>query len=99
MSISPLPIKVYLLTFVVPRELILELLDSRPEVLNWLAVFPNTVLLASRSDLTALTGILRISHPWLWFILLEVDPLKANGWMNGEVWDFINSPKSSGRWE
>jgi hypothetical protein len=93
------PIKVYLMTFVVPREPVLEVLDSRREVLNWFAVFSNVVLLASRSDLTALTGILQVSLPGLWFVLAEVDSTRVNGWMNREVWDFINTPKSSGRWE
>ena len=99
MNGSVVPVKAYLLTFVVPREPILEFLDSRREVLNWFAVFPNTILVASRSDLTALTGILRVSFPWLWFILAELEPTKVNGFINQPVWEFINQPKSSGRWE
>jgi hypothetical protein len=31
------------------------------------------------------------------FLLAEIDPLKTNGWINPQVWDFINNPKSSGR--
>ena len=89
----------YLLTFMVPRDFILEFLDTRPEVLNWYAVFPGSVLIVSRSDLAAITGLIHVSHPWLLFLVTEVDPRSINGFMNPEVWDFINNPKPSGRWQ
>jgi hypothetical protein len=75
-------------------------LDMRPEVLNWFMVFGgNAIPIASRADVTTLTRLIHEGLPDHWFILAEVDPLKTNGWVNEQVWDFLNAPKSSGRWE
>src|SRR2546428_4877688 len=75
-------------------------LDMRPEVLNWFMVFgANLVLIVSRHDAATLTKVIHEGLPDLWFIITEIDPLKTNGWLNPQVWDFINAPKSSGRWE
>ena len=93
------PRRVYLLSFIVDRQFVLDFLDNRPEVLNWFALFPGTVLVVTRSDLAALTGIIHVSYPWLHFLLAEIKSDQINGWINERVWDFILSPKSSGRWE
>jgi hypothetical protein len=90
---------VYLLTTGAPQKFVLDFLDSRPEVRNWFSLFPGTILVTSISDLTALTGLFHASYPWLHFLLAELDPSRINGFANAAVWDFINNPKSSGRWE
>jgi hypothetical protein len=99
MSYPSAPIRVYLLTFSIELAPVLQFLDTRREVLNWYTLSPHTVLIASRSDLKALTGILHIEAPWLFFLLTEVDPLRTNGWQTPQAWDFIGNPKSSGRYE
>jgi hypothetical protein len=91
-------LRVHLLNFLVDRAPILAFLDTRPEILNWLAVSGNSVLIVSKSDVTAITALLHFQFPWLWFLITEVDRGAVNGWANREVWDFINNPKSSGRW-
>lgn len=92
-------IKVFLLTHMVERKFILDFLDTRPEILNWFAVSDQCVLIASRGDLTAITGIIHVQMPWLYFTISEVTPASINGWMPREFWNFISSPQSSGRWE
>lgn len=92
-------LKLYLLNHGVSQKFILDFLDTRPEVLNWYSVPPATVFIVSRQDLVALTGILHVAYPWLNFTLAATDGSSINGFMNKEVWDFINNPKSSGRWE
>jgi hypothetical protein len=73
-------------------------LDMRPEVLNWFMVFgANAVLIVSRADVQTLTKVIHEGLPDFLFLLAEIDPLKTNGWINPQVWDFINNPKSSGR--
>ncbi len=75
-------------------------LDMRPEVLHWFMVFgANAVILVSRADAYTLANVIHEGLPDFRFILTEIDPLKTNGWINQEVWNFINNPKSSGRWE
>ena len=91
--------RVFLVTFSGFRKLITDYLDTRPEVLNWFAVLSNALLIVSRSDTTAITGLLHVGFPQIWFVVTEVDPLKTNGFMNQLTWDFIANPSSSGRWE
>ena len=93
------PIRVFLLTHAVDRKFILEFLDTRPEVVNWFSVSNQCVLIASRSDLTAVTGFIHIHMPWLYFTICEVTPMSINGWMPPEFWKFVSAPQSSGRWE
>lgn len=98
MTYSQPEFRTYLLTFDAPRDLVLRHLDSRTEIQNWLAIFPGAVLIASKSDLAALTGLLHVTAQGWNFFAAEVTSSTTNGWMNQQVWDFINSPKSSGRW-
>jgi len=100
--VSYLPLKqafrLYQMYHMVQQQFILDFLDTRPEVLNWYSLPPSNILIVSRSDLAALTGLVHVSFPWLYFTLAEVDSHQVNGWMNTQVWDFIANPKSSGRW-
>ena len=91
--------KVFLLTFNGFSEPITAFLDTRPEVLNWFKILSNAIFIVSRSDATALTVLINTQFPVMWFIVTEVDTHKTNGLINQPVWDFINNPKSSGRWE
>jgi hypothetical protein len=85
--------KVYCLAFTgVPRQAVLDFLDTRPEVANWFAVFAEMVLIISKSDLTSITGILHVTAPAFNFFVAEVEAGKVNGWLSSAVWDFINNP-------
>ena len=91
--------KVFLVTFNGIAEPFTRFLDTRPEVLNWFKILSNAILIVSRSDAATLSNLLRNQFPVIWFVLTEMDPHKTAGWINKPVWDFINDPKSSGRWE
>jgi hypothetical protein len=54
---------------------------------------------AQRADATALTALIHLRFPLTWFVITQVDTSNTNGWINQRVWDFINNPRSSGRWE
>jgi hypothetical protein len=88
-----------MLTFTGPRDPLTNYLNSRREVLNWFAILPAAILVVSRMNATDLKNIIHAGFPNLWFMISEIDPAKINGWMNKPAWDFINNPKSSGRWE
>ena len=93
------PLSVYLFSHSVDRTFVTAFLDTRPEILNWYSIFPGSILLVSRTDLLGLTGIIHAGYPWLFFHLAKLDGGSLNGFMNAEVWEFINNPRSSGRWE
>ena len=91
--------RVLLLTFNGDAEPIRGFLDTRREVLNWFKILSNAILIVSRSDANALAELIHLQFPYIWFVITEVDTTKTNGWINQLVWDFINRPSSSGRWE
>ena len=93
------PRKVYLLSHAVERKFITGFLDTRPEILNWYSILQGSILLVSRTDLLGLTGIIHAAYPWLHFYLVEVDRASTNGFMTPKVWEFVNNPRASGRWE
>lgn len=71
-------------------------LDSRPEILNWMATFPNAIFIVSEKSASEIGSILRpFLHPDH-FILLDVDTDRA-GWMSKKTWNFIYNKKAS--WE
>ena len=91
--------KVFLLTFNGDAKPFTDFLDMRPEVLNWFKILSNAILILARSDASALATLIRVQLPIMWFVITEVDTFKTNGWINKRVWDFINKPWPSGRWE
>jgi hypothetical protein len=92
--------KIFLLTFnALDRKSILDFLDLQPAVLNWFAINWQAILIVSESDATALSTIIHTQFPNMLFIITEIERGKTNGWMGNVVWDFINLPKSSGRWD
>lgn len=94
--------KAFLLVFppeIMPRQAILNFLDTRSEVLNWLAIFSGAILVVSEQDVRQLSELFRQGFPGIEFFLTEVLYQKNDGWQNSAVWDFVNNPKSSGRWK
>ena len=93
--------KVFLLTYsgLLFQKFLTDFLDTRPEALHWFGILPSTILIISRSDAVTLANLIHAQFPHVRFVITEVDPRKTSGWINQQVWDFINNPQSSGRWE
>ena len=94
-------LKAFLLVFHsgVPRQTITDYLDTRPEVLDWLSPFPNAVFIVSRGNVRELQQVIHQQFSTLFFCLAEVGAQNADGWLPPNVWDFVNNPKSSGKWD
>jgi hypothetical protein len=82
----------------VTRAQILEHLNTRQEVKHWYAFFPNAIVVISDRNATELMSAVRQQFPSLHFIVTEIPTGSNNGWLNKDVWEFINNPRSSGRW-
>ncbi|MEW7987049.1 MAG: hypothetical protein AB2799_14765 [Candidatus Thiodiazotropha sp.] len=93
-------LKPFLLIFNVAdgeRKNILDFLDTRHEVQNWYTFMPTGIIIIS--DLTAhdlqkmfLEGFPNRNH-----LVTEIPFGSNNGWLNKEVWEFINNPKPVGQ--
>jgi hypothetical protein len=90
--------KVFMLTFdnaVVPRDVLLRFLDSRPEVSNWHASTPqNLVFIVSDRSIEELTSLLKKQGDVDTFLLVEVSSemvgQQVKGWLPQSTWDFIS---------
>lgn len=94
--------KTYLLTFnheIVPRQVVLDYLDTRREILNWYAFLQGSIFLVSRSSVLELETLFVSKFPNVFFAVAEVSRMKSGGWLPKLAWEFIGQPKSSGRWE
>lgn len=94
-------LKPFLLVFndsLVTRQAILDHLDTRPEIKNWFAFLPTAIFIISDRNATTLSNLIQNTFPGRFFMITEVPPGSNNGWLAKDAWDFINFPRSSGRW-
>ena len=90
----------FLLSFndsVVSRQVILNFLDTRREVLNWYAPLQGGVFIISNANAQTLAALVRQAFPNLFFVIAELPRGYNDGWLPADAWNFINDPKSSGR--
>ncbi len=80
------------------RQQVLDFLDTLPQVLNWYAPLPQSVILISDSPMQKLSELIHNHYPMSFFIITEIVDKANNGWLPREAWEFINDPKSSGKW-
>ena len=82
----------------ITRQSLLDFLDTRPEVKNWFAFMPSAIFVVSDRTAQQLAEVIRAGLPGKNFLITEVPRGANDGWMGANVWDFINNPRSSGRW-
>lgn len=94
---------VYLISFtsrtgVVTRVDLQNFFDTKPEILNWYGIMPEAILVATNEPTVNIqTMLISKFGNDLTFILTKTEPNLTSGYINQEVWDFINKPKSSGK--
>ena len=91
----------YVLVFndtVASRQSMLDFLDTRSEVLNWYAFSGEGIFVVSEYTAHELAAIIHQQFPALFFVVSEVVPARNDGFLPSVAWDFVNIPKSSGRW-
>jgi hypothetical protein len=80
------------------RQQVLDFLDTLPQVLNWYAPLPESVIIISERGVSELQALIHNRYPMSYFIITEIPPGGNDGWLPKVAWDFINNPRSSGRW-
>ena len=102
MELFPLPMRPYILVFTeslgLNRQVVLDYLDTRPEILNWYTFHRTAIFIISRHSAYQLSELFRQRFPNVLFIITEIIPGRNDGWLPQVAWDFINNPRSSGRW-
>lgn len=94
---------VYLITFTsnnnsINRIDLQNYFDTRVEVLNWFGVMPQAILVATNSSNYDITKMIadRFGNN-ISFLTTKAESNLTNGFINNEVWDFINNPKPAVR--
>jgi len=94
-------LKPYVVTFnpdIFPRQKLLEHLDTLPAVKNWYAFLPSAVFIISDQSAHALANLLLGKVNGSYYFVSEIPVGAYNGWLPQAAWEFVNNPKSSGRW-
>lgn len=93
---------VYLISFTsqtdkLKRTDIQAFFDARPEVLNWFGIMPEAILVATNGSDSEIARLLIERFGFdITFIITKTEPNLTQGFINNEVWEFINNPKPSG---
>jgi hypothetical protein len=93
--------RAFLLSFndsVVARQVVINFLNTRPEVLNWYAPLQGGIFVISNSSAQDLAALVRQAFPILYFVIAELPRGYNDGCLPAAAWQFINDPKSSGQW-
>jgi hypothetical protein len=83
--------------FFLGRQELLQYLDTLPEVLNWFTALPGQVIMVSEQTPNEIGAKVRARFPNHFFTVSGISGI--DGWMTKGFWDFVNNPKSSGRWD
>jgi len=94
--------KIYLISFtsytnVVARTDLQSFFDTQPAILNWFGIMPQAILVATNSTDKEISSMLesRFGNK-ITFLITKTEPDLTQGFINKEVWEFINNPKPSG---
>ena len=84
--------------FELPRDEILDFLDTLQEVKNYFAFLPTSIVIISDQTTSQLSKIFRREFERTLFFISAIPHGGYDGWLDKEFWNFINNPSSSERW-
>ena len=86
--------KSYLLTYsaACSQAGVHAVLNATNAIQNWIAPFPHSAILVSNLDARELGAILRHHLNGAWFVVTQVDRRSIDGWLPGDVWQYVNNP-------
>ena len=73
-----------------------DVLNNTEGIQTWIAPFPYSAILVSRLNSQDLSATLRERLPNdVWFMVTEMDPQTVNGWLPGNLWEYVNDPQKA----
>ena len=89
--------KSYLFTYsqLCTQEWAHTVLNDTEGVQTWVAPFPYSAILVSKLNTQALSAILRERLPNVWFVVAEMNGQSADGWLPGDLWEYVNDPQKA----
>lgn len=81
-------------TYKVKRTDIQNYFDTRTEVINWFGIMPEAILVTTNnSDAEIANMLIEKFGNDITFLITKTEPNLTNGFINKDVWEFINNPK------
>ena len=89
--------KPYLLTYTqaIPPAHVQHVLNHTQAVKTWVAPFPYAAILVSELDVQDLAAVLRDRIPGIWFMVAELKSDTVQGWLPGNLWEYVNDPQQA----
>ena len=86
--------KSYLFTYsqACAQEQAHAVLNDTQGVQTWVSPFPYAAILVSTLNTQDLSAILRNRLPGVWFMVTEMEHQNVDGWLPGDLWDYVNDP-------
>ena len=72
-----------------------QLLNDTPAVETWVTPFPYAAILISKLNVNDLAAVLRDRIPGVWFMVTELNPHSVQGWLPGNLWEYVNDPQQA----
>ena len=70
-------------------------LNDTNAIKTWIAPFPYAAILVSELSTQDLGAILHRRLAGAWFIVTEMNRQLADGWMPGNLWEYVNEPEQA----
>ena len=72
-----------------------QLLNDTRAVETWVTPFPYAAILISKLNVDDLAAVLRGRIPGIWFMVTELNPHSVQGWLPGNLWEYVNNPQQA----
>jgi len=70
-----------------------QLIKTSQYINDWWHYLGSTYILSSNYTLDTIQNQIKVKYPGFHFLLMEVDPKAANGWLPKDAWKWINKHK------
>ena len=71
------------------------LLNETEGIETWVSPFPYGAILVSERNVRDLAAVLRSRLPDVWFMVTELNGNAVQGWLPGNLWEYVNNPQQA----
>ena len=68
------------------------LLNDTQAIETWVMPFPYAAILLSKLSVHDLAAVIRSRIPGVWFMMTELKSDTVQGWIPGDLWEYVNNP-------
>lgn len=69
------------------------LLNDSNAIETWVSPFPYAAIVISKLNINELGAVIRERLPGVWFMVTELKSGTVQGWIPGDLWQYVNDPQ------